>query len=310
MVSLTNNTPATTLDSLTLNTANSAAGANSTDSTNSFSQQLLSALESFLNQSGSGSQIQMTIQQEPGQNSDGSQYLVTLTSPATASSNTATGTTQASATPASASPAAVTQSSTAALPAGGGIAGDPGMPITTLDSQIQDMEQQWSSLTPSQVAFQLANAAGTGGGDPTATVPGTTMTFGDLNQTQQLAYQYGTDYGTGSMSMQDFLQANSGPATAWNLSYNQIQGNSEIQAAVDPAYQQVAAAGGPLQAPNEYGTAPATSGNADNLPNPALIPYLPADQQAAAWAALSAAGDYGSSTASAAAAYAQGFTTA
>ena len=29
---------------------------------------------------------------------------------------------------------------------------------------------------------------------------------------------------------------------------------------------------------------------ADNLPNPALIPYLPADQQAAAWAKLAAAG--------------------
>ena len=132
------------------------------------------------------------------------------------------------------------------------------------------------------------------------------MTFGDLNQVQQLAYQYGTDYGTGGVSMQDFLTQNAGPSTAWNLSYNQIQANSDIQAAADPAYQ-MPASGAPVatQAPNEYGTAPTTSGNLDNLPDPALIQYLPQDEQAAAEAAVAAEGTYGTNIAAAAQAYAQ-----
>jgi hypothetical protein len=113
------------------------------------------------------------------------------------------------------------------------------MLVTPLQNELQSFQNSWSSLTPSEVAFQLANAAGTGGGPPTATVPGTTMTFGDLNQTQQIAYQYGTDFGTGGLSMQDLLTQSAGPATAWNLSYNQIQASPVIQAAVDPAYSAI-----------------------------------------------------------------------
>lgn len=179
------------------------------------------------------------------------------------------------------------------------------MPITTLQDQIQSLEDSWAALTPQQVAFQLANASGTGGGAATATVPGTNLTFGDLTQTQQLAYQYGVDYGTGGQSMQDFLNANAGPNLPWNLSYNQIQSNPDIMASADPSYQ---AQGGSVassqQAASGSSTPMALSGNADNLPNPALIQYLPADEQAAAEAALAAEGPYGTNISGAAESYA------
>jgi len=133
-----------------------------------------------------------------------------------------------------------TASTTSAASTGPAIIGETeGMLVTPLQNELQSFQNSWSSLTPSEVAFQLANAAGTGGGPSTATVPGTTMTFGDLNQTQQIAYQYGTDFGTGGLSMQDLLTQSAGPATAWNLSYNQIQASPVIQAAVDPAYSVV-----------------------------------------------------------------------
>jgi hypothetical protein len=162
---------------------------------------------------------------------------------------------------------------------------------------MQGLAADWSVLTPQQTAFELANG-GQGGGDATAVVPGTSLTFGQLNQAQQVAYQYGEDYGTNGLSMQDFLTQNAGPQAAWNLSYDQTQQNQTIQGAVDSAYQ--VSPGGvpmPIQAPNEYGTPPPLSGNADNLPNPALIPYLPQDQQAAAWAALASEGSYGGTSA-------------
>jgi hypothetical protein len=170
---------------------------------------------------------------------------------------------------------------------------------------LQDFANTWSVLTPQQVAFQLANASGTGGGPPSAAVPGGTITFGDLTQSQQIAFQYAQDSGTGGLSMDDFLAQNVGPQTAWNISYNEAQAIPAIQAAANPSYQ-VAADGtsAPIQAPNQYATPPAVSGNAYNLPNPALIPYLPPDQQAAAWAALAAEGPYGENAASAASAYA------
>jgi hypothetical protein len=170
---------------------------------------------------------------------------------------------------------------------------------------LQNFANDWSALTPQEVTFQLANASGTGGGDPTAMVPGTTLTFGQLNQTQQDAYQYGLNYGTGGLSMQDFLTQNSGPQAAWNQSYDQTQLMPTVQTAVDSSYQ--VAAGGipmPIQAPDEYGAPPAASGNAYNLPNPELIQYLPQNEQAAAEVAVAAEGAYGDNVTAAATAYA------
>jgi hypothetical protein len=274
-------------------TAPASSSTTAADSTTSFSQQLLSALESFLGQSGSGSQISITSE---GQNSGSSQYLVTLTGPAAA---TPAGSTTPAATPAS---TVSTASSALATPAASlSFTGSAsGMPVTPLQGQIAALETSWSSLTPGQVAFQLTNAAGTGGGDPTATVPGTTMTYGDLNQVQQLAFQYGTDYGTGGVSMQDFLTQNAGPSQPWNLSYNQIQANPDLQAAASAS--STLTQGNSLP-PNEYGTQVSSSGNADNLPNPALIQYLPEDEQAAAYAAVAAEGAYGTNIAAAVQAY-------
>jgi hypothetical protein len=196
----------------------------------------------------------------------------------------------------------------------GGTPGGNQQPVTapgsapSLTNVMQSFQTDWSVLTPQQVAFQLANAAGTGGGNPTDLVPGTNLTFGDLNQTQQEAYQYALNYGTGGASMQNFLTQSAGPTAAWNQSYNQIQTSPDIQSAVGPGY--VANADGvpmPQQAPaNEYATAPASSGNLDNLPNPALIRFLPADQQAAAEAALEAEGPYGTNIAAVANAYSNG----
>ncbi len=239
-----------------------------------------------MSQSGNGSPIQITIQPEQGQNSGASQYLVTLTSPAAAAQQE----TQAAA--AAAVPAAMSSlvAASAAIPAAQATTTSiSGMTVTTLQEQMQSLESSWSTLTPQQVAFQLATASGTGGGAPTATVPGTTMTFGDLNQAQQLAYQYGTDYGTGGVSMQQFLNANAGPDTPWNLSYNQIQSNPEILAAANNSNSDPAS-----------GTAGLS---ADNLPNPALIQYLPQSQQAAAEAAVAAEGAYGTNITAAVQAY-------
>ncbi len=298
MVSSTTNASNTLMDSLNPNSSPSSSSATAADSTTSFTQQLLTALEGFLGQSGSGSQISIT---DEGQNSGASQYLVTLTAPSGA---TVPASSTSSALPAASTVFATPASSVASTSVASTIAAG-GMAVTGLQDQMQSLQDSWAALTPAQVAFQLANAAGTGGGDPTATVPGTTLTFGDLNQTQQLAFQYGTDYGTGAVSMQDFLTQNAGPDMPWNLSYNQIQANPDIQAAADSSYQMQA--GGASSMPqNEYATRSASSGNADNLPNPALIQYLPQDQQAAAYAAVAAEGMYGQNVAAAAQAYAEG----
>lgn len=311
MVSSTSNVSNALTDSITLNAAPATGGTSSTDSTDSFTEQLVSALESFMGQAGNGSQIQMTIQPEQGQNSGSSQYLVTLTSPSAASTPaTSVASTAASTnTPTASATAAASQE--VATPAAALTTSYEGMPVTTIQEQIQQMEDSWAVLTPQQVAFQLANAAGTGGGVPTATVPGTTLTFGDLTQTQQLAYQYGSSFGTGGASMQDFLTQYAGPNLPWNLSYNEIQSNPDIMAAADPSYQSQGGAQSGIvssaeQPSNQYGSgATGTSLNADNLPNPALIQFLPADQQAAAEAAVAAEGAYGTNIAGGIQAYQQ-----
>jgi hypothetical protein len=272
MVSLVNHVSTARADLLSLNSGTpSANSSTSANSMSSFSQELSSALNSLLGQSGNGAQVEITAEPGQGQNSGASQFLVTLTTPATdaaaagpassatttpAASNTApvtmffssaaaaAGASSAAAAPAtsttSTTSASSTTSTSSAASTGPAVVGQTeGMLVTPLQNELQSFEDSWSSLTPSEVAFQLANAAGTGGGAPTATVPGTNMTFGDLNQTQQIAYQYGTDFGTGGLSMQDLLAQSAGPDAAWNLSYNQIQASPVIQAAVDPAYSVV-----------------------------------------------------------------------
>jgi hypothetical protein len=281
-------------------------GAASTDTVDSFAQQLESALASYFGQSGHGSQFDINIQPAQGQESGSGQYLVTITTPPAAATTPAvtTSTLAAAATPvAAATPAA--NASTVADTTSPPPALMAGTTVPPLSSVMQDFANGWSVMTPQQVAFQLANASGTGGGAPTATVPGTTLTFGQLNQSQQAAYQYALNYGTGGLSMSDFLTQNAGPDTAWNISYDQAQMIPAIQAAADSSYA-VSASGssGPIQAPQEYGGDPPASGNLDNLPNPAMIQYLPQDQQAAAEAALAAEGPYGANVTTAANAYA------
>ena len=294
MVSSTSNVSNALTDSITLNTATANGGTSSTNSTNSFTEQLLSALESFLGQAGNGSQVQITVQPEQGQNSGDSQYVVTLTSPSASSTGAEAASTSAAHVPATAAATQGLATPAATIPT---TTSYQGMPVTTIQEQIQQMENSWAVLTPQQVAFQLANASGTVGGSPTATVPGTSLTFGDLNQTQQLAYQYATAYGTGNTSMQDFLTQFAGPELPWNLSYNQIQANPDIMAAAESPGGSATT----IQHSNQSGT----TLNADNLPNPALIQYLPADQQAAAWAAIAAEGPYGSNIAGGIQAYQQ-----
>jgi len=277
MVSGTSNTPGQLAEPMLFSATTGAASINSTDS---FERQIESALASYLGQSGIGPQLDLNIQTNLNtsqrQVSDGGQNPVTLaTVPMT----------QPGAPPAP----PVNETPSSAPP---------------LSEVLQGLANGWSALTPQQVAFQLANASGSGGGDPTATVPGTTFTFGQLNQTQQLAYQYALNYGTGDGSMQALLTQNTGPQAAWNLSWDQSQLTPAIQAADDSSYQ--VADGGvpmPIEAPAKSGL-PAASGNADNLPNPAMIQYLPPDQQAAAEAAVAAEGAYGDNITAAANAYA------
>ena len=291
MVSQTSSASAQAADQVLFSATTPSA---STDSSDAFAQQLVSALESYLGQSGSGSQLELNIQPNQGQESGSGQYLVTLTAAAPVSAATASASVADTASAALASDSTSSSASSATAPTFSG---------PSLSSIMQGVATDWSVLTPQQTAFQLANG-GAGGGDPTTVVPGTSMAWGQLNQAQQVAYQYSEDSGTGGLSTQDFLTQNAGPQAVWNESYDQIQQNPAIMAAVDPA-EQVSAGEVPMpiQAPDEYGTPPALSGNADNLPNPALIQYLPPDQQAAAEAAVAAEGVYGQNMAAAATAY-------
>ncbi len=266
MVSLTRNTSSPGLDSLGTTNSTSASSTSSADSTSSFEQQLESAVEAALSQSGNGSQIQITVQQQQGQNSGGSQFLVTLTVPPSTSSAAAATSSSAASAAASApantmpffqyqAPSSNTPAATASTPAAtstpatsNATASDAtsatapvsqaseftewdGMTITTLQTQIQSTIDMWQNEPPELAAASLANGGTIA--PPTTQVPGTTMTFGDLNQIKQLAYMYGTDFGTGGLSMQDFLTQNAGPNASWNVSYNQIQADPQlVQAAV------------------------------------------------------------------------------
>jgi hypothetical protein len=287
MVSGTSNTPGQVAEPMLFSIAPTPA---SIDSTNSFELHLESALESYLGQSGIGPELDTNISAIQRQESAVGQNFVPLTT---------LGMSDTSVTPSTPGPGGTTTPQPSTSPVIGGPFVGPALSLV-----LQNLANDWSALTPQQVAFQLANASGMGGGNPTDMVPGTSLTFGQLNQTQQAAYQYALNYGTGGLSMQDFLSQNTGPQAAWNISYDQSQLIPGIQAAADSSYE--VAGGGvpmPIQAPEESGTLPAASGNVDNLPNPAMIQYLPKSQQAAAEAAVAAEGLYGENVAAAASAY-------
>ncbi len=290
MVSGTSNVPGQLADPRLFSATTPSA---SIDSTVSFERQLESALEGYLGHSGTGSQLDINTQPNHGQESANGQFLATINTLPVAAHDDA----PAAATTSTAEDVNPTAPSTPPLT--GNLSSVP-----AFSTALKNFENDWSVLTPEQVAFQLANAAGAGGLDPSATVPGTTLTFGELNQTQQEAYQYALNYGTGGTSLQDFLTQSEGPKAAWNMSYDQTQLMPGMQSAIDSSYQ-VAADGVPtlIQAPAGDAT-PRTSGNPDNLPNPAMIQYLPLNQQAAAEAAVAAEGLYGDQMTTAAIAYA------
>lgn len=74
MVSVSSRTEvANPLASLTLSSASSSS------TTNSFAQQLAGAIKGYINQSLNGSQVGINVSEVAGQNSGGSQFLVTLT---------------------------------------------------------------------------------------------------------------------------------------------------------------------------------------------------------------------------------------
>jgi hypothetical protein len=298
MISEVNTAAIPVADSASLSTPATPAALDSVDS---FAQQLVSALQSYLGNSGTASQLDISIQKSPSQNSNSGQYIVTLNPQPPATSGAASGADVPATTPAT---PVFTSSTAVSSDSSLGSDGNPVASTPSLSALFQSFENDWSVLTPQQVAFQLANAAGSGGGMPNEAVPGTSMTYGQLTQSQQIALQYAQDSGTGGVSMQDFLTQNAGPPTAWNISYNQAQSIAAIQAQVDPSYQ-IIADGSPsvIQAPLNT-TPDAVSGNEYNLPNPAMIQYLPPDQQAAALAALAAEGSYGENAATAAAEYA------
>jgi hypothetical protein len=67
--------------------SSAASSSNPSSSTSSFTQELATALEGYLNKSPSGSQLNVNISEVPGQKAGGSQFLVTVT-PATANAVT------------------------------------------------------------------------------------------------------------------------------------------------------------------------------------------------------------------------------
>jgi hypothetical protein len=260
----------------------------------------LASLESYIQQAGAGSQFAVNVQQVAGQNSGDSQFLVTLSAPTTTSSTDSSSSSSASSASITTAAAAAPSSSPTGEVEGNGQELTGVLPFPNVPAVLQDYISSWDSYTPQQVGFQLANYPAGMSGAPTDTVPGTNYTFGDLTQTQATAYGYGTTWGTGGQSMQDFLDSNVGPSAPWNLTYNEIQANPAIQSYA------VTKGMGDLGIPTETVPADAAPGayNADNLPNPALIQYLPADQQASAWAAVSMEGSYGENASAAAQAYA------
>jgi len=134
-----------------------------TASVDSFAQQLLTAIETYMGNSGSGSQLQINVQ-STGQNSAGSsQFLVSVedtpapaasatpAANATPSVTTATQTTSpAATTPAAAAPAAATPAATAAVAA----TAEGGTLTAAQLAQMTPAEAYWAGQPPAIQALQ------------------------------------------------------------------------------------------------------------------------------------------------------------
>jgi len=225
-------------------------------SSSSFTQQLAAALEQYLGQSGSSSNLEIDIQPSQSQNSGGSQFLVTVktATPGSGAASTAAGSTPTTPTTPPSMMAGVGPIfvSTAPTPKAVSSTVDNGGSGTTLDpvttptdsggvpAGYENVPFGLSSTTMPTLATELAafnksnammaqinpaalsNASGQAG-DPMngVQVPGTSLNWNDLTQNQQLAYQHAMLSGIpGGQSMSDFLAANVGPSAWWNASYS------------------------------------------------------------------------------------------
>src|SRR5271168_2563139 len=88
----------------------------SSDSTDSFAQQLLTTIEGYLKNPASGSQLDVTISSVPGQNSGSSQFLVTVTNEPASGSTGTTGTGTSGLIPSGPAPSTPTSTATPATP--------------------------------------------------------------------------------------------------------------------------------------------------------------------------------------------------
>lgn len=96
---------------------------------------------------------------------------------------------------------------------------------TTLSSLQAYTNYQNSNPYLSSPSYQQTQNVVAAAGDPMygQTVPGTSLAWNDLTNSQKIAYTYATNYGTGGMSMTDFLNANAGdPNAAGNQSYSKM----------------------------------------------------------------------------------------
>lgn len=118
-------------------TALSSIAPSSASSVNSFGQQLATEIEGYLNQSQSGGALDIQVQEVPGQNSGGSQFLVTVT-PESATATTSSATPAATASTATASSATGTTApgTMEQLFSGGVIAASPGSATATASSAV------------------------------------------------------------------------------------------------------------------------------------------------------------------------------
>jgi hypothetical protein len=210
MVSATGATPFTGMaDSLFSTTTPSV-------SSDSFTQQLEAALEQYLKQSGSNTQLEINIQPSQSQESGSSQFLVTVTQqPATTPSG------PVSAPPSTASSAPTTLDTPpdqfVTVPFGNGFSNVP-----TLASELatQDAMMESTMMTPAAILNQdLVSQAG----DPMAgqPVPDTNLNWDELTQDQRVAYMYAANVGLPQgQTMQQYLESNVGPSIMANAPSN------------------------------------------------------------------------------------------
>ncbi|HLH45126.1 MAG TPA: hypothetical protein VKV74_19205 [Bryobacteraceae bacterium] len=193
------------------------SGTTSAASATSFAQQLAATLEQYLNQSNP-SAVQIDIQPESSQNSDGSsasgQFLVTATTPSVASAPASTALTAHDAPSDGASQSGAPEGYVT-MPFG-----DSTTTVPTLATELANEAAYGAAMSSAAILNQDKVSQA---GDPMSgtTVQGTNMKWDDLTQDQQLAYIYAMNYGVPSgQTMQDYLNANVGPQAMWNAPYS------------------------------------------------------------------------------------------